>query len=73
MVVYLNIIQLIISIALVALLVMQAKGGGLSKMFGGEGSVYRSRRGVEKTVYNLTIVLIVVFVIISVASVAVAR
>jgi preprotein translocase subunit SecG len=73
LVVYLNIIQLVISIALVALLVMQAKGGGLSKMFGGEGSVYRSRRGVEKTVHNLTIGLIVVFVVISVASVAVSR
>jgi preprotein translocase subunit SecG len=73
LVAYLNIIQLIISIALIALLVMQAKGGGLSKMFGGEGSVYRSRRGVEKTVYNLTIVLVVVFVIVSVTSVVVAR
>ena len=72
MVTYLNIIQLIVSIALIGLLIMQAKGGGLSKMFGGEGSIYRSRRGVEKTVFNFSIGLIVIFVIVSVASVLVA-
>ena len=72
LVTYLNIIQLIVSIALVGLLMMQAKGGGLSKMFGGEGSIYRSRRGVEKTVFNFSIGLIVIFVIVSVASVLVA-
>ena len=72
MVTYLNIIQLVVSIALIGLLIMQAKGGGLSKMFGGEGSIYRSRRGVEKTVFNFSIVLIVVFVVVSVASVLVA-
>ena len=72
MVTYLNIIQLIVSIALIGLLIMQAKGGGLSKMFGGEGSIYHSRRGVEKTVFNFSIGLIVIFVIVSVASVLVA-
>ena len=72
MVTYLNIIQLIVSFALIGLLIMQAKGGGLSKMFGGEGSIYRSRRGVEKTVFNFSIALIVVFVVVSVASVLVA-
>ena len=47
-------------------------GGGLSKMFGGEGSIYRSRRGVEKTIFNLTIGLTIVFVLVSVTSVLVA-
>ncbi len=72
LVTYLNIIQIIISIALIALLLLQAKGGGLSKMFGGEGSIYRSRRGVEKTIFNLTIGLTIVFVLVSVTSVLVA-
>ena len=73
MVTYLNIIQIVISIALIVLLLLQAKGGGLSNVFGGEGSIYRSRRGVEKTVFSLTIGLTIVFVIISVTSVLVAR
>ena len=73
MVTYLNIIQILISIALIVLLVLQSKGGGLSRMFGGEGSIYRSRRGVEKTVFNFSVGLVVVFVIVSVISVLVAR
>lgn len=59
--VYLNIAQIIIAIALVGLMVMQSKGAGLGRMFGGQGSIYKTRRGVEKTMFNLTIILAVVF------------
>lgn len=72
MVTYLNIIQILISVGLIVLLLLQSKGGGISNMFGGEGSFYRSRRGVEKTVFQISIGLIVVFVIVSVISVIVA-
>ena len=61
--VYLNVIQIIVSITLIALAVMQGKGAGLSTMFGGDSSVYKTRRGVEKTVFNLTIILVVVFLL----------
>jgi preprotein translocase subunit SecG len=71
--VYLNVIQIIVSIALVGLLILQSKGGGLNRMFGADASVYRSRRGVEKTIFNFTIGLIVLFVIISVMSVLFSR
>lgn len=73
MTVYLNIIQIIVSIGLIVLLLLQSKGGGLSRMFGSEVSVYRTRRGVERTVFNLTIALIVVFVVVSVVSALVGR
>jgi len=66
--VYLNIIQIIVSVALIVLLMLQSKGGGLNRMFGSEASVYRTRRGVERTVFNLTIALIVIFVVVSVVS-----
>lgn len=66
---YLNIIQIIVSLALIGVVLMQAKGGGLSSIFGGEGSVYRTRRGLEKTLYNFTIALAILFGIVSLLSV----
>lgn len=66
---YLNVVQIILSVALVVLVIMQAKGGSLSRMFGGEGGVYKTRRGLEKTLFNATIVLIVAFFIFSLLSV----
>jgi preprotein translocase subunit SecG len=71
---YVQIVQIIISIALIAVILVQAKGqGGLGGIFGGEGGgVYRTRRGVEKTLFNVTIGLAVVFFLVSIASVLVA-
>jgi len=69
--IYLNIIQIIVTIALIALTVMQSKEAGLGRMLGGDSSIYRTRRGVEKTMYNLTIILAVVFFLTSLASVLV--
>ncbi|MGQ9683973.1 MAG: preprotein translocase subunit SecG [Anaerolineae bacterium] len=71
--VYLNIAQIIVSVALIVVVLLQAKGGGLSTIFGGEGSVYRTRRGLEKTLFQFTIVLAVVFGLISLLSVVVQR
>lgn len=71
--VYIQIIQIIISVAMIVIILVQAKGqGGLGGIFGGEGSVYRTRRGVEKTLFNVTIGLAVAFFFISIISVLVA-
>jgi preprotein translocase subunit SecG len=72
LVVALQIIQIIISIAIIALVLLQAKGAGLGGIFGGDGGIYRTRRGVEKTLYQATIGLSVFFFFISLASVLVA-
>jgi preprotein translocase subunit SecG len=71
---YIQIVQIIISIALIAVILVQAKGsGGLGGIFGGEGAgVYRTRRGVEKTLFNVTVGLAVAFFLISIVSVLVA-
>lgn len=69
MTLYLNIVQIIISVALIALAVIQSRSAGLGRMFGSDSPIYRTRRGVEKTVYNVTIVLAVVFFITSLLSV----
>ena len=67
----LNIAQIIVSIVLTALIILQARGG-LGGIFGGGGSVYRTRRGMEKTMFQFTIILAVVFIIISMLSVKLA-
>ena len=67
---YLNIIQILISIALIALTAAQSRGSGAS-VFGGDSAIQHKRRGMEKTLFNLTIVLAVVFFLTSVANVLV--
>ncbi|GAB4450551.1 MAG: hypothetical protein Kow0031_33050 [Anaerolineae bacterium] len=64
-----QIIQIILSIAIIALVLLQAKGAGLGSIFGGDSGVYRTRRGVEKTMHQATIGLSVVFFIVSLVSV----
>lgn len=61
MVRYLQIGQLIISILLVVAIILQNRGAGLGGIFGGEGNVYRTKRGVEKGLFVATIVLAVIF------------
>jgi preprotein translocase subunit SecG len=71
--IYVQIIQIIISVALIAIILVQAKGqGGLGGIFGGDSTVYRTRRGVEKTLFSVTIGLAVAFFILSIVSVLVA-
>jgi len=60
--------QILVSIALVAAILLQARGTGLSGTFGGDSAVYRSRRGIERRLWQFTIVLIVLFVLFSLAS-----
>ena len=60
--------QIIVSIALVAAILLQARGTGLSGTFGGDSAVYRSRRGIERRLWQFTILLLGLFVIFSLAS-----
>lgn len=62
------ILQIIISAFLMATILLQAKGTGLGRAWGGGGEFYRSKRGVEKILFRLTIALAVLFFIVSIAS-----
>jgi preprotein translocase subunit SecG len=64
--------QILVSFALIVAILMQARGTGLSGTFGGDSAVYRSRRGVERRLWQFTIVLLVLFVLFSLASFALA-
>ncbi len=68
MVVAINIIQIIVSITLIGILLMQMKGEGLGGIFGGDSSVYHQRRGLEATLYNITVVLAGIFLLLSLVS-----
>ncbi len=61
----LQIAQLLIAVAVGASILLQARGTGLSSTFGGESTAYRSRRGLERVLFRLTIILATVFVLIS--------
>jgi preprotein translocase subunit SecG len=57
--------QLLVCIGLMASVLLQARGAGLGATFGGDSSVYRSRRGVEKRLFQFTIILALLFVGVS--------
>ncbi len=60
--------QIIVSIGLMVAILMQARGTGLSGAFGGDSAVYRSRRGIERRLWQFTIILGILFAVFSLAS-----
>ncbi|MCB9454761.1 MAG: preprotein translocase subunit SecG [Anaerolineaceae bacterium] len=71
----LQIASIIVSVILVILILLQVKGGGLGSLLGGEtgGGLTRTRRGLEKTMFQVTIALSIAFLAISIFSVIVFR
>ena len=57
--------QLIVAIALTLSVLLQSRGSGLGGTVGGDSAVYRSRRGIERRLWQFTIVLIALFVMFS--------
>ncbi|HET7713796.1 MAG TPA: preprotein translocase subunit SecG [Patescibacteria group bacterium] len=64
----LRIMQVITGAAMITLILLQAKGSGISAVFGGDGGMYRSRRGVEKLMHRSTILLAIVFMGLALAN-----
>lgn len=60
--------NIVLSVAIVVLILLQGKGAGLGNAWGGGGEMYQSRRGVEKVTMNLTYILIFLFFVLSVAN-----
>lgn len=70
MITSLRIVQIIIGACLTAAVLLQVKGTGLGGIFGGSDSgIYKTRRGAEKTLFNLTVILVVLFFVFALASV----
>ena len=62
---YLNIALIVLSVALIAAVLLQAKGGGLGGIFSDAGTVFRTKRGIEKTLFQLTMLLALLFIVAS--------
>ncbi len=63
---------IITSIALIGSVILQSKGAGLGGLTGGDtGGIFTARRGIEKTLFFVTIVLSILFFILAVATVMV--
>lgn len=56
---------IIVDVLLIISILMQQREGGLSTVFGGEGNVYRSKRGIALGLHYMTIALVVIFVALS--------
>ena len=69
MITYLNIAQIVVALALILGVLLQVRGGGLGGIFGQPDSVYRTKRGVEKTLFQLTIALVILFIAIAIITV----
>jgi preprotein translocase subunit SecG len=69
---YLNIAQIVLALALVLIILLQVRGGGLGGIFGQPDTVYRTKRGLEKTMFQLTIALAVLFIIVAIVSLRVS-
>jgi preprotein translocase subunit SecG len=69
---YVQIVQILLSIALITVVLLQARGTGFSATFSSDSSIYRTRRGVERLLFQFTIALAVVWVLVSIASVKLA-
>lgn len=62
-----HIAQIVVAVVLILLVLAQNRGGGLGSAFGGDtGSIYHTRRGIEKTLFNFTIGAMVVFLALSI-------
>ena len=69
---YLYIAQIVVAVSLILIVLLQVRGGGLGGIFGQADTVYRTKRGVEKTLFQLTIALVIIFLILAVVSLRVS-
>ncbi|MCJ7606126.1 MAG: preprotein translocase subunit SecG [Dehalococcoidales bacterium] len=65
---YLYIAQIVVAVSLILVALLQVRGGGLGGIFGQADTVYRTKRGVEKTMFQLTIALAVIFIVLAIVS-----
>ena len=68
---FLNVLQIVVSVVLIFVVLLQVKGSGFGAALGGMsgGSVYRTKRGLERTLFQATILLTIVFIFVSFLSV----
>lgn len=68
-----NIVQIASGVLLITFILLQTRGAGLSTVFGGEGNIYRTKRGAEKILFIGTIVLSVIFLGVALLNILIKR
>jgi len=68
---YFQIVQIVVSIALIIAILLQARGAGLGSVFGGTGTVFKTRRGVDRLLFRMTITFTVIFAVVSIVGAAI--
>ena len=63
---YFSIAQIIVAVVLIVVILLQVRGGGLGGIFGQAETTFRTRRGLEKRLFQFTIALVVIFVVLSI-------
>jgi len=63
---FLVISEIILAVGLILSVLLQVRGGGLGGIFGQADTVYRTKRGIERTLFQLTIIIVILFVLVSV-------
>ena len=63
-----NLLQLLVAVLLIAAILLQVRTQDLGGVFGAQASVFRARRGFERTLFQSTIALAVIFVLLAIAS-----
>lgn len=66
---YLFYSQVVVSVALIVLIVLQQRGTALGSGFGGGGEVYSTKRGAQKKIYYATIILATIFLVLGVLNI----
>jgi len=61
---YFDIAIVILAVALVASILMQVRGAGLGSVFGGSGTVFKTKRGIERLLFNATIIIATLFAVL---------
>ena len=70
---YISVAQILVSALLTLAILFQIRGGGLGGIFGQQSSVFRTRRGIERTLFRMTVLMTVVFIALAVVSVKLGR
>jgi preprotein translocase subunit SecG len=66
-----QIIQMILGVALIIAILLQARGAGLGSVFGGTGTVFKTRRGIDRLLFRITIVFVIAFCVFSILTAAI--
>lgn len=68
-----RVVQIILCVVVIAFILLQVRGAGLGSAFGGSsaGAVFKTRRGIERLIFNITIVFVVLFALVSLLSAAI--